>query len=140
MPASLANKPQSRAAALSVPTALNVLNNADRDVKEPAPPDDLEVGALRQRPRVPAIGLHLPVPRREDRGEVGVGRDHLAAQRSLMGPAELATPGGRSRRHSQCFGEIFPAKVCVTIFPSFTTNVSVPSSYRLSAVSAFQTM
>jgi len=36
-----------------------------------------------------------------------------------------ATP---CRRAAQCFGEIFPAKVWVTIFPSFTTNVSVPSS------------
>ena len=50
------------------------------------------------------------------------GHDRFAAQ-----------PTGRaarcaSRRQLQCFGEIFPAKVWLTIFPSFTTNVSVPSS------------
>jgi hypothetical protein len=42
--------------------------------------------------------------------------------------------------HLQCFGEIFPAKVCVRIFPSCTMKVSVPISKRLSAVSAFHTM
>ena len=38
---------------------------------------------------------------------------------------ERATPRPEQR---QRFGVIFPANVCVTIFPSFTTNVSVPSS------------
>jgi hypothetical protein len=33
-----------------------------------------------------------------------------------------------SSRTPQCFGVIFPAKVWVTIFPSFTTKVSVPIS------------
>jgi hypothetical protein len=41
---------------------------------------------------------------------------------------EYALCPGRVSRQDQCLGEIFPAKVWVTIFPSFTTNVSVPSS------------
>jgi hypothetical protein len=41
---------------------------------------------------------------------------------------------------SHYFGEIFPANVWVTIFPFRTMKVSVPSSKRLSAVSAFHTM
>jgi len=40
----------------------------------------------------------------------------------------------------QRFGVIFAEKECATIFPFRTTNVSVPASYMLSAVSAFQRM
>jgi hypothetical protein len=40
----------------------------------------------------------------------------------------------------QRFGVIFAAKECATIFPVRTTNVSVPASYMLSGVSAFQRM
>jgi hypothetical protein len=40
----------------------------------------------------------------------------------------------------QRFGVIFAAKECATIFPFRTTNVSVPASYMLSGVSAFQRM
>ncbi len=39
-----------------------------------------------------------------------------------------------SSRTPQCFGVIFPAKVWVTIFPSFTTKVSVPHGYGCSVI------
>jgi hypothetical protein len=55
----------------------------------------------------------------------------------------VTNPGadrGRGNDGGQCFGEIFPAKVWVRIFPFCTMKVSVPTSKRLSAVSAVHTM
>jgi hypothetical protein len=45
-----------------------------------------------------------------------------------------------SPRRPHRLGEIFAANVWVTIFPFCTMKVSVPSSKRLSAVSALHTM
>jgi hypothetical protein len=45
---------------------------------------------LRQRRDVPAIGLHLPLPRRVHRGEVRVRQDHLVAQ-PLQAPGHPLT-------------------------------------------------
>jgi hypothetical protein len=48
-------------------------------------------------------------------------------------------PPGMTPR-SQPLGVILPANDCATILPSRTTNVSVPTSYTLSAVSAVHKM
>jgi hypothetical protein len=72
--------------------------------------------------------------RREGRGWP---EDRGASPRRLGAAAEgrACHDDGRGTRHPlpssptpQCFGVIFPAKVWVTIFPSFTTKVSVPIS------------
>ena len=47
---------------------------------------------------------------------------------------------GSSAQQPHRLGEIFAANVWVTIFPFCTMKVSVPSSKRLSAVSALHTM
>src|SRR5438067_1350689 len=52
------------------------------------------------------------------------GRQRPGLPRRRQGDA----PPLPSSRTPQCFGVIFPAKVWVTIFPSFTTKVSVPIS------------
>jgi hypothetical protein len=54
--------------------------------------------------------------------------------------APVITLSSLLARGSHRFGEIFPANVCITIFPFCTMKVSEPSSKRLSAVSAFHTM
>jgi hypothetical protein len=53
--------------------------------------------------------------------------DHLAVTVPTGAVHVLSCRDG-FRRHAQCLVEVFPAKVWVTIFPSFTTKVSVPSS------------
>ena len=45
-----------------------------------------------------------------------------------------------TRRSFHCLAVILPANDWTAILPSRTTNVSVPNSYRLSAVSAVQWM
>ena len=88
--------------------------------------------------RIPAHPARTPDARAEPGGYVACF-SHVSPRR--LGDSALAAEGrachedgsGRgpalpSSRTPQCFGVIFPAKVWVTIFPSFTTKVSVPIS------------
>jgi hypothetical protein len=88
----------------------------------------------------PAVGLN----QRSDAGarlaarttfrRVGTGSIRIGITPEFLRESEWASGG------NQGFGEIFPANVWVTIFPSCTMKVSVPTSKWLSAVSAFHTM
>src|SRR6266850_5746818 len=62
------------------------------------------------------------------------GAKARVARGSRRIPRGLSTPPLPSSRTPQGFGVIFPAKVWVTIFPSFTTKVSVPHGYGCSVI------
>jgi hypothetical protein len=74
------------------------------------------------------------------RGTKSRGADASKLSAAAAGVYKPWRTEGSSTQQPHRLGEIFAANVWVTIFPFCTMKVSVPSSKRLSAVSALHTM
>src|SRR5882762_6148637 len=74
------------------------------------------------------------MPRPNPSAPTRAGAKTEATRRSVVQSRDRAGRRRFSRCDHACFGVIFPAKVWVTIFPSFTTKVSVPHGYGCSVI------
>src|SRR5207245_10042052 len=103
--------------------------------------EPLTARGARVAARIPAHPARTPDARAEPGGYAACF-SYVSPRRLGAGRRRPGLPRRRQRtraplpssRTPQCFGVIFPAKVWVTIFPSFTTKVSVPHGYGCSVI------